>query len=205
MIAFIRGALAEKNLSPASAVIETCGVGYELLIPLSTYDELPREGEECKLLVHEYIREDAHTLFGFATAGERNLFMLLITVNGVGPKVALAALSGMQPAALKRAIAEGDVKALARISGIGKRTAERIAVELKGKIDPIDAAAAPDGAQAGSAALPQACADAVLALVSLGQTQENAEKAVRAAAASAPENATAGEIIRLALSGKHLN
>lgn len=205
MIAFIRGALAEKSVSPASAVIETCGVGYELLVPLSTYDALPREGEECRLLVYEHLREDVHALFGFATADERNLFTLLVTVNGVGPKVALAALSGMPAASLKRAVADGDAKALARIPGIGKRTAERIVVELKGKINPLEAAAAPSAAGAVPAGLSQACADAVLALVSLGQTQENAEKAVRAVAENAPENSTAGELIRLALSGRNLN
>ncbi|MBR1608346.1 MAG: Holliday junction branch migration protein RuvA, partial [Kiritimatiellae bacterium] len=131
MIAFVKGILAEKNLAPVpSAVIEAGGVGYELFVPLSTYDALPREGEPCKLLAHDWVREDARLLYGFATAGERDLFLMLQSVSGVGPKTALSALSGASPARLRAALAEGDAKALARFPGIGKRTAEEAKISI---------------------------------------------------------------------------
>ena len=118
-------------------MIDVGGVGYEAFVPLSTFDALPRAGADCRLLVHDYVREDQHALFGFATEDERNLFRMLQDVSGVGPKTALSALSGMPVRLLKAALAEGDAKALAKLPGIGKRTAERICVELKGKIDPL--------------------------------------------------------------------
>ena len=147
MIAYLRGTLVEKRLtpSPACAVLDVGGVGYETFVPLSTFDALPRVGADFRLLIHDYVREDQHALFGFATEDERDLFRMLQDVSGIGPKTALAALSGMTMRQLKAALAEGDAKALAKIPGIGKRTAERICVELKGKIDPLAAAASRAG------------------------------------------------------------
>ena len=195
MIAFLRGTLDEKRLVPAppAAVLDVGGVGYELSVPLSTFDALPRVGAECRLEVSEIIREDAHLLFGFATAAEKSLFELLQSVSGVGPKTALSAVSGLPPAELRAAVASGDAKALARLPGVGKRTAERICVELRGKIDPLEAgAAAPFAASA---------RDAVLALVQLGQTEEAASRAVREIVSKSGAPAETSAIVRLALSG----
>lgn len=194
MIAFLSGTLFDK--SPAQVVLDVNGVGYELLIPLGTYDALPPEGRPCRLLVHDHVREDAHLLFGFATAGERDLFRLLQNVSGIGPKTALGALSGMSVRELRTCIAERDVKRLAKLPGIGKKTAERIAVELNDKINPLEAFAA-DPAES---PLSANCRDAVLALTALGHTQEAAVKAVRAISQSPAPPETTEEIIKLALS-----
>jgi len=207
MIAFLRGTLDEKRLVPAppAAVLDVGGVGYELSVPLSTFDALPRVGAECRLEVSEIIREDAHLLFGFATAAEKSLFELLQSVSGVGPKTALSAVSGLPPAELRAAVASGDAKALARLPGVGKRTAERICVELRGKIDPLEAAAASAAGKAGApaAAAPFAASarDAVLALVQLGQTEEAASRAVREIVSKPGAPAETSAIVRLALSG----
>src|SRR6267378_8173969 len=115
--------------------MEVRGVGYEALIPLSSYDKLPAPGQEFKLLTHLVVREDAHTLYGFMSAAERELFRLLInTVSGIGPKTALNVLSGISVTAFRGAVANGDIKPLSQISGVGKKTAERIVVELKDKV-----------------------------------------------------------------------
>ncbi len=207
MIAFLRGTLDEKRLVPAppAAVLDVGGVGYELSVPLSTFDALPRVGAECRLEVSEIVREDAHLLFGFATAAEKSLFELLQSVSGVGPKTALSAVSGLPPAELRAAVAAGDAKALARLPGIGKRTAERICVELRGKIDPLEAAAASAagkvGAPAAAAPLAASARDAVLALVQLGQTEEAASRAVREIVSKPGAPAETSAIVRLALSG----
>ncbi len=202
MIAYLHGTLVEKRLapSPAAAVIDVGGVGYEAFVPLSTFDALPRAGADCRLLVHDYVREDQHALFGFATEDERNLFRMLQDVSGVGPKTALSALSGMPVRLLKAALAEGDAKALAKLPGIGKRTAERICVELKGKIDPLAAAAARAGEP--EDALPQAVRDAAAALVQLGRPEEEAVRAVREIAARPDAPTDTAAIVRLALAGR---
>lgn len=193
MIAFVKGTLFEKNISntSATAIVEAAGVGYEIFVPLSTFNELPAEGAECILYTHDYLREDTHTLFGFATQEEKNLFLLLTSVSSIGPKLALSALSAYPVHLLKSALVQGDVGILSKISGIGKRTAERMVVELKGKINPLDALAssapssdrqnAKSGAAAGKAAQ-----EAVLALVSLGYAQDQAVKAVQKCAQSIP-------------------
>jgi len=123
------------DVLPTQVVIDVRGVGYEVLIPLSSFDKLPSPGQEVTLLTHLAIREDAHVLYGFMTAAERDLFRLLInTVSGIGPKIALNVLSGMNVTTFRGAVANGDVKSLSQISGVGKKTAERIVVELKDKI-----------------------------------------------------------------------
>ena len=210
MIAFLRGTLDEKRLVPAppAAVLDVGGVGYELSVPLSTFDALPRVGAECRLEVSEIIREDAHLLFGFATAAEKALFELLQSVSGIGPKIALSAISGLPPAELRAAVAANDVKTLARLPGIGKRTAERLCVELRGKIDPLEAAAASAAAKAGGGAaageaapLAASARDAVKALVQLGQGEEAAARAVREIVSKPGAPADTSAIVRLALSG----
>ncbi len=197
MITFLHGKLVEAL--PTQVTVDVHGVGYEALIPLSSYDKLPQPGHEVKLLTHLVVREDAHMLYGFMTAGERELFRMLInTVSGIGPKIALNILSGMNATAFRGAVARGDVKALAQISGVGKKMAERIVVELKDKIG------APGAWEAASArhALPvadQKINDAVLALVALGYKQAEAYEMVRAAHTLLGPQATLEELVRASL------
>ena len=132
MIGMLTGLVAEKNFS--SCIIDVHGVGYEVAIPLSTFDRLPLEGSEAKLYIHTAVREDAITLFGFATPEEKKLFQQLIQVSGVGGKLALNVLSAMPAASFCAAVSAEDVKALSRINGVGKRTAERLIVELRDKL-----------------------------------------------------------------------
>ena len=201
MIAFLSGTLFEKTVgAPSAAVLDVGGVGYEVFVPLSTFETLPRDGQPCRLLVHDYVREDQHVLFGFASPAERDLFLLLQGVSGIGPKTALSALSSMTVRALKTALADGDAKTLAKIPGLGKRTAERLVVELKGKIDPLDAAAAPGEKE--NSPLSQAYRDAALALVQLGQTEEAAAKAVREIASRPDAPTETPAVVRLALASR---
>ena len=193
MITFIKGIVCEK--SPATVVLEAAGIGYELIIPLSTYDALPPEGGEMKLLAHEVIREDAHILYGFATSAERDVFRLLQNVSGIGPKTAVGALSGMTVRELRTALAERDTKRLSKISGIGKKTAERIVVELSDKISPLEAFA-PNEKESPLAAIYR---DAILALTQLGQPQDAVVKTVREISQSPTPPKTAEEVIKLAL------
>ncbi len=175
MITFLRGHLAESF--PNRAVVDVGGVGYGVHIPISTYDALPGVGQPVRLLTHLQVREDAHDLYGFASEEERDLFRLLINqVSGIGPKLALAVLSGMPVATFKTCVARNDLAALSRIKGVGKKTAERIVVELR---DKVGVAAAWEAATAGQTPPLQSHAnDAVLALVSLGYRQPDAHKAV---------------------------
>jgi Holliday junction DNA helicase RuvA len=152
-----------------------------------------------KLLTHLAIREDAHVLYGFMTPAERNVFRLLIhNVSGIGPKIALNLLSGMNVTALRGAVANGDVKALSQISGVGKKTAERIVVELRDKIGPVGAWEA-SSAQRGLSAADQKVSDAVLALLALGFKQVEAHESVRAAQATMGEGATVEDLVRSCL------
>src|SRR6476646_7052346 len=125
MITFLKGVLIEAL--PTRAIVEVHGIGYEILIPLSSYDKLPGPGQELKILTHLAVREDAHILYGFMSAAERDLFRLLVNnVSGIGPKLALAVLSGMSVTSFKAAVVNSDVASLSKISGLGKKTAERI-------------------------------------------------------------------------------
>src|SRR3954464_418969 len=133
MIAFLEGKLV--NSLPTQAAIDVNGVGYEVFIPLSSYDKLPPIGQPIRILTHLHVREDAHILYGFMTAAERDLFRLLVNnVTGIGPKLGLAVLSGMSVNNFKSAVVNSDVTALSKISGLGKKTAERIVLELKDKL-----------------------------------------------------------------------
>jgi Holliday junction DNA helicase RuvA len=197
MITFLHGKLVEAL--PTQATVDVHGVGYEVLIPLSSFDKLPLPGQEVKLLTHLAVREDAHTLYGFMTSAERDLFRLLVnTVSGIGPKIALNVLSGMNVTALRGAVANGDVKALAQISGIGKKTAERIVVELRDKIGAAGAWEASSAQRALSAA-DQKMNDAVLALIALGFKQVDAHDAIRAAQTALREGAGVEDLVRAAL------
>jgi holliday junction DNA helicase RuvA len=197
MISFLHGKLVEAL--PTQAIVDVGGVGYEVLIPLSSFDKLPPPGQEVKLLTQLIVREDAHVLYGFASAPERDLFRLLINnVSGIGPKTALNILSGMNPVAFRGAVANGDVKALSQISGVGKKTAERIVVELRDKVGAAGAWEASSAARTLSVA-DQRVNDAVLALMALGFKQVEAHDSVRAAQAMLGEKATVEELVRAAL------
>lgn len=197
MITFLRGLLV--SALPTQVTIEVHGVGYEVLIPLSSYDRLPPVGQEVHLWTHLAVREDAHVLYGFATEAERELFRMLInTVSGIGPKIALNILSGMNPTAFRGAVAGGDVKALSRISGVGRKTAERIVVELRDKIGAAGAWEA-SSEKRGLSPEDQKINDAVLALVALGFKQTEAHESVKAALALLGEEALVEDLVRVAL------
>jgi Holliday junction DNA helicase RuvA len=196
VITYLEGTLRE--VLPTQVVIEVHGVGYEVFIPLSSYDRLPQPGQSMRLLTHLQVREDAHILFGFASPEERDLFRLLVTrVSGVGPKLALAVLSGMDVMRFKAAVVDSDIASIAKISGLGKKTAERIVLELK---DKLGVAAAWEAASADKAPTPEARAanDAVLALIALGYKQVDAAKAVREVSLKNKE-VGAEDLVRLAL------
>lgn len=198
MIAFLDGILAQSY--PTHVVVDVAGVGYEVLIPLSSYDRLPQAGQRIRVLTHLQVREDAHLLFGFMTEGERDLFRLLLNnVSGVGPKLALAVLSGMSVPNFKAAVVAGDIAAISKMKGLGKKTAERIVLELR---DKVGVAAAWEAASTGHAPSPAEAAvnDAVLALISLGYKQVEAHKAVRQVRDAHPEGEPAvDDLVRRAL------
>ena len=197
MIAFIEGKLVDAL--PTQVSVNVNGVGYELLIPLSSFDKLPQPGGDVKILTHLVVREDAHVLYGFMTVAERELFRMLINnVSGIGPKTALNVLSGMNPVAFRGAVASGDVKSLSQISGVGKKTAERIVVELRDKVGAAGAWEATSAARSLSAS-DQKLNDAVLALMALGFKQSEAHESVRAAQAMLGENSGVEELVRAAL------
>jgi Holliday junction DNA helicase RuvA len=197
MISFLHGQLVDAL--PTQVTINVNGVGYEALIPLSSFDKLPQPGGEVKLLTHLAVREDAHVLYGFMTVAERELFRMLInTVSGIGPKTALNVLSGMNPVAFRGAVAGGDVKALSQISGVGKKTAERIVVELRDKVGAAGAWEASSAARTLSAS-DQKVNDAVLALMALGFKQPEAHESVRAAQTMLGETASVETLVRAAL------
>jgi len=197
MITFLHGKLVEAL--PTQIVVDVGGVGYEALIPLSSFDKLPLPGQPVKLLTQLVIREDAHTLYGFMTSAERDLFRLLInTVSGIGPKTALNILSGMNPVAFRGAVATGDVKSLSQISGVGKKTAERIVLELRDKVGAAGAWEAAS-AQHSLSAADQKINDAVLALMALGFKQVDAHDAVRGAQAVLGAQANIEDLVRACL------
>jgi holliday junction DNA helicase RuvA len=176
MIGHLRGTVLEKH--PNEVVIEAAGVGYEVQIPISTYTTLPSTGATVALRIHTHVREDALMLFGFATAEEKAVFERLISVSGIGPKLAVTVLSGLPTAELIGAIRTGDVVRLVRIPGVGKKTAERIVLELKDKLTGIEVAGAVPAPQTGPAFTPLE-QDVLSALQNLGCSRAAAEAAVR--------------------------
>lgn len=200
MISYLQGKLVESL--PTRVTVDVNGVGYEVLIPLSSYDKLPQPGQPVRILVQLVVREDSHTLYGFMTAEERDLFRLLVnSVSGIGPKTALNVLSGISVPAFKGAVVNNDIKSLSSISGVGKKTAERIVVELKDKIGIVGAWEAQSAKQALTAE-EQLINDAILAMISLGYKQLEAHKAIRAALAKLGAKATVEELVRQALRGQ---
>ena len=197
MIVHLNGKLVEKDIT--RVVVECGGVGYEASIPLSTFDRLPAEGADVKLYTYHDVREDAEALYGFATEAEREVFKLVTTVSGVGPKIALSVLSGLTTGDLQLAISQGDVKRLASIKGIGKKTAERIVVDLKDKINPIEALA--NSTAASSQAQSNVLRDAMLALSALGFSEEIARAKVQRVLEADPSVQDTETVVKLALKG----
>lgn len=196
MIAFLKGILIEAL--PTQVVIDVNGVGYEVLIPLSSFEKLPQPGGELTLLTHLAIRDDAHILYGFSTETERDLFRQLIRhVTGIGPKIALNVLSGTTPASFRAAVSNGDVKALSGISGVGKKTAERIVVELKDKLGDPELSEL-NGVKSASIE-DQKIADAVAALEALGSKPKDAQEAIRMAITMLGPDKPVDELVRAAL------
>ena len=177
MIAHLRGRILDKH--PNRLVVDVNGVGYDVLVPLSTFYGLGDSGSEVALRIHTHVREEALLLYGFATQLEQDLFERLISISGIGPKVALSVLSGIEPNELMRAIERGDVARLTSIPGVGKKTSERIVLELKDRLPRVvPAAAAGDGAAGAASPVRE---DVLSALMNLGYHRPLAEKAVAAA------------------------
>jgi Holliday junction DNA helicase RuvA len=192
MIGAVRGRLASKT--PPQLTVDVGGLGYELEAPMSTFYRLPAVGEEVRLLTHLVVREDAHVLYGFATEDERRLFRSLIRVSGVGPKIALALLSGVSVAAFAECVQKEDIAALTRVPGVGRKTAERLIIEMRDRL------AVPQAA-AGEAATPGAASpagEAYDALVALGYRPAEATRLLQAAG---PGSHSTEELIRRALQG----
>lgn len=200
MIGRLRGELLEKE--PSRALIEAAGVGYEVEIPYTTFFRLPAMGEEVTLHTHLAVREDAHALYGFHGKGERALFRLLIRVSGVGPKLALAILSALEADAFVRIVEDSDTAALVRVPGVGKKTAERLVVEMRDRIRQLE----PRGRE-GDEPVPMEVPgerkeaespldEATSALVTLGYRPQEADRALEAIA---EEGMSSQELIRLAL------
>lgn len=193
MITYLTGELLVAQ--PTSIVVGVNGIGYELIIPLSSFDRLPRKGERVTVLTHLHLKEDGVVLYGFMTEDERSLFRMLIAVTGIGPKIAMGILSGISPDNFRLAVREGSARMLAAVPGIGRKKAERLIVELKDKLGALETGVGggelPTGAHAHR--------DAMSALVSLGYTQLEAQKAVAAAAAVIGKTADVESLVREAL------
>lgn len=186
MIAYLRGLLLEKH--PGQVIVDVQGVGYEVTIPISAYSSLPEKGAEVRLHIHTHVREDAFALFGFATASDKALFEKLISVSGIGPKLAVTALGGLAAPELASAIKSGSVEQLVRIPGVGKKTAERMVLELRDKLDlaglPVRADAAAPRPNFDSNE-----EDVISALMNFGAARAAAEAAViKAKSASEPNS-----------------
>jgi len=204
MITSIQGLLTE--CTPLRAVVELNGFGYEVNIPVTTAEKLPAPGVQVKLHTLVIYREDAQTLYGFASPAERDFFRLMIeTVSGVGPKLALTIMSRMSLAVLESAIRDGDVNSLSKCPGIGKKTAERLVVELRAKVGAsagLSPVAGPAGGEPGAAPSGDTTLrDAILALTALGYKQADADAAVRRAQIALGAGATTEKLIKRALTG----
>ena len=198
MIAFVAGKLAQKK--PTLALVNVQGIGYQVFIPTSTYEKLPEKGADVQLHTYLYVREDALLLYGFASVPEKVLFERMIAVSGIGPKLALAALSAMPPAELRSMVMEGNTGMLTKIPGVGRKMAERMVVELRDPFSKLDAAEG--GMLTGTAdgdAKATARADALAALEALGLSRAAAERNLRKVLRANPGIQSAEELIRLAL------
>ncbi len=196
MIAFLRGLVLEKH--PNQVIVDTGGVGYDLTIPVSTYTALPDAGKEVSLRVHTHVREDAIALFGFHTATEKALFEKLISVSGIGPKLAVTVLSGLAASDLIEAIRSGDIQTLVRVPGIGKKTAERLVLELKEKLD-FAGTATVAGVPKSKSPFSSQEEDVISALLNIGANRASAEAAIGKARQSSPGEMKFEDLFRAAL------
>jgi len=194
MIAYVSGKLVERT--PARVVIDVHGVGLEVHIPASSFDRLPAIGELVRLLTFHYVREDNMQLFGFATQSERRVFESMLGVSGVGPRLALAALSALDVQELRRAIVGGDAALLTRIPGVGRKTAERLVIELRDRFAVVDLS---ESTSTGPKSDGSARLDALAALESLGLSRAAAEERIRRVMRDHPGLETAEQLIKLAL------
>ncbi len=200
MYHYLNGKISEKT--PVAVILDVNGIGYEVRVSLSTFSSLPNLGEAVKLFTHFVVREDAQLLYGFATEEEREAFRLLISISGIGPKLAITLLSGVTLPELKHAIQEKNVPVLTAISGIGQKTAERVIIELKDKIGKAEISAGKELIHDASVS-DQMVEDSVSALVSLGYTKQKAKDAVqKTLKALLGKKPSVEEIIRAAL--KHV-
>ncbi len=199
MIGFLRGKLVSK--SPPQLVVDVHGVGYEVEAPMTTFYDLPALGDEVRLHTHLVVREDAHILFGFSKETERAMFRTLIKVNGVGPKLALTILSGLSAEEFHRCIRDNDSHSLVRLPGVGKKTAERLIIEMRDRLPDLSESSATDvtvSAGQGGFAAANPKQEAISALCALGYKAQDAAKMVQAVAA---DDKSCEDIIRLALQG----
>lgn len=198
MIARIKGTVLEST--PLQVVIDTSGVGYEINIPVTTAEKIPAIGGECSLFIHSVYREDSATLYGFATRDDRDFFRLLVEkVSGIGPKIAISMLSRMSPELLRSAIASSDVALLSKCPGIGKKTAERMVIELKDKVS-VSSSGIANESDPSNSADPSAFQDAVASLMTLGYKPADADKLVNKAVSKLDANASVEALIKEALS-----
>ncbi len=195
MIGLLRGRILERR--PPALLLEVNGVGYELEAPMSTFYDLPEDDRPVTLYTHLMVREDAHVLYGFIRERDRALFRMLLKVNGVGGKMALAILSGMDAESFSRAVHDGDLAALTRLPGVGKKTAERLVVEMRDRLDKLEPGPAPGGERPAATAA-GAESEAVDALVALGYRPQEAARMVRAVAEPGLDTQA---LIRAALQG----
>jgi Holliday junction DNA helicase RuvA len=195
MIGSVRGRIASKT--PPQLMVDVGGLGYELEAPMSTFFHLPAVGQEVSLLTHLVVREDAHVLYAFATEAERRLFRSLIKVSGVGPKIALALLSGISVEAFSRCVVNEDITALTKVPGIGRKTAERLVIEMRDRLgDPATPAAGDAGTPVSASASPES--EAYGALIALGYRPAEATRLLKAVG---PGTHSTEELIRRALQG----
>jgi holliday junction DNA helicase RuvA len=185
LIAYLEGRLTRK--SPSQILVLVGGVGYKLFIPVSTYYELPEEGSEVKLHVHTHVREDVLALYGFASPTEERLFQRLIAVNGVGPALALKVMSGLEPASLVEAIRSSDLRRLGSIPGVGRKTAERLVVELRDKMAELGVRIGEEASRIPLGRVESLRDDLLSALANLGFPRPSSEKSVEAVVREEPE------------------
>lgn len=197
MIAYVSGKLAEKTTE--SVIIDVQGLGYRVLIPKSTYQALPEPGEPVKLHTYQHVREDKLSLFGFASDAERAVFEVMLGVSGIGPKLALSALSAMSPAELRDHVVEGDTSRLTDISGVGRKTAERIIVDLRDRLADLDVFDGGAPISGGSEQRAEARSDALAALESLGLSRADAERSIRKVLRDNTDVQSADDLVRKAL------
>lgn len=198
MISYVQGAVAEKN--PTRIVLDVHGIGYEILIPVSSFEKIPEIGAPCRLHTYFHVREDIQQLYGFASVEERELFQILISVSGIGPKSAIGILSSVSPQEFKKAVIQENLAVLTAVPGVGRKTAQRLVVEIKEKVARLSAGAEETKSVTPVTTAPDVSDAAMMALISLGYSKSVAEKAIAKALQEKPEHDIAlQDLIKIAL------